>query len=183
MNAGVGTHIDAPVHCIAGAKAISELDLSSLCAPCFVVDISVNVEKNSLYKLSLEDIMTFESKYGKIQSGGFVIVLTGWDKFWGISGSFRNEMKFPTLSPEAVKYLIEERIISGIGIDTLSVDLPGDRYLCHELLLGSGKYIVECVANAKALPPTGSYTMALPIKVKDATEAPVRLVALLAVLK
>lgn len=127
--------------------------------------------------------MNFESKYGEIQSGGFVIVLTGWDKFWGIAESFRNNMKFPTLSPEVVKYLIEERSIAGIGIDTFSVDLPGDRYLCHELLLGSGKYIVECVANAKALPPIGSYTMALPIKVKDASEAPVRLVALLEIFK
>ncbi|KJV56962.1 hypothetical protein OTSKATO_0032 [Orientia tsutsugamushi str. Kato PP] len=42
--------------------------------------------------------------------------------------------------------------------------------------LGAGKIIIENVANLDSMPPTGSFVMVLPIKIKDGTEAPVRLV-------
>lgn len=48
----------------------------------------------------------------------------------------------------------------------------------HRAILGADKYLVENVANAKLLPPTGAKVLVLPIKIKDATEAPIRLIAL-----
>lgn len=66
-----------------------------------------------------------------------------------------------------------------VGIDTLSLDRPADGFPVHKLFLGNGKYIVENVANLANLPITGSCILALPIKVRGATEAPIRLIGLI----
>lgn len=67
----------------------------------------------------------------------------------------------------------------GLGIDTLSPDRPGAGYPVHQLFLGAGKYLIENVANAVKLPAVGSYILALPLKLLQGTEAPLRLVALI----
>lgn len=64
-----------------------------------------------------------------------------------------------------------------LGIDTLSPDNEVDGFPVHRLVLGSGKYIIENVANAGLMPPVGAYTFALPIKIQDGAESPIRLVA------
>ena len=66
-----------------------------------------------------------------------------------------------------------------ICIDTLSPDLPSSGFPVHKHVLGAGKYIVENIANASKLPPVGSITLAMPIKVAGLTEAPIRLIGLL----
>ncbi len=55
-------------------------------------------------------------------------------------------------------------------------DREEDGFPVHQLLLNSGKYIIENIANCNKLPPTGASIIALPIKVKNGTEAPIRLV-------
>ncbi|WP_371254337.1 hypothetical protein [Orientia tsutsugamushi] len=72
-----------------------------------------------------------------------------------------------------------ERCVSAIGIDTLSPDRPEDGFKVHKTFLSADKIIVENVANLDSIPPTGSFVMILPIKIKDGTEAPVRLVGLI----
>lgn len=66
--------------------------------------------------------------------------------------------------------------MSAIGIDTLSPNRPEDSFKVHKTFLGAGKIIIENVANLDSMPPTGSFVMVLPIKIKDGTEAPVRIV-------
>jgi kynurenine formamidase len=49
----------------------------------------------------------------------------------------------------------------------------------HKQLLGAGKYILENVTNLEGLPAKGSFILALPLKIKGGTEAPVRLIGLI----
>ncbi len=72
-----------------------------------------------------------------------------------------------------------ERGVSALGIDTLSPDRPEDGFPVHRLFLGADKIIIENVAHLDSMPPAGSFVMVLPMKIKDGTEAPVRLVGLL----
>src|SRR6478736_5391991 len=53
MHAGIGTHIDAPNHCIAGGKSIDQLLLENLVSPCIVIDVSTQAHEN--YIVSLQD--------------------------------------------------------------------------------------------------------------------------------
>lgn len=68
--------------------------------------------------------------------------------------------------------------MNALGIDTLSPDRSEDGFKVHKTFLGADKIILENVANLGGMPPTGSFVMILPIKIKDGTEAPVRLVGL-----
>ena len=176
MDAGIGTHMDAPSHCIQSGKCIHDFDVNDLCMPCVVIDVSDKC--HALYSLSPEDIANFESKYGPIAKGSCVIVKTGWNKFWTELEKYRNNHVFPSVSPEAANLLVD-RGVSALGIDTLSPDRPEDGFKVHQIFLGTGKILIENVANLDNMPPVGGFIMTLPIKIKDGTEAPVRLIGLI----
>ena len=127
--------------------------------------------------MTKEDVLQFERVYGNIPHGAFVIIYTGWSKRWSQPEKYRNEKIFPSISIEAAEHLLSRNIV-GLGIDTLSPDAFGSQFPVHSLILGAGKYIVENVANADQLDPIGSFIFALPIKVFEGTEAPMRLVGM-----
>lgn len=176
MLAGIGTHMDAPAHCFPKGKTFKDLSLSTLISPCILINVSQEVDEN--YCVGIETIKKFESKYGKAWKNSFVIFYTGWDQFWGQPEKYRNNYNFPSVSKEVAEYLVSEDI-AGIGIDTLSPDRPESGYPVHQIILGAGKYIVENIANANLLPVTGSYIFAMPIRLSEGTEAPMRLLGML----
>lgn len=176
MQAGMGTHMDAPAHCFPEGRSITDLSLNECIAPCVVIDVSE--QSHERYSLSPQDVETFEAQYGVIPSGCFVIVYTGWDRYWNTPDKYRNNHVFPSISKEAASIFLDRQIV-GLGIDTLSPDRPEDGFPVHQLILGTGKFIVENVANASKLPPIGAYSLALPMKIQGGTEAPLRLVGVM----
>lgn len=175
MSAGIGTHMDAPSHCFPGKADIADLPLEQLIAPCVKIDVSSKAHDS--YQVNPEDIIEFENQFGKIEKDSFVIIQTGWEKFWQDPKKYRNELVFPTISRQAAELLLAREIV-GLGIDTLSPDGATDGFPVHQVILGAGKYIIENVANLHSLPPTGAYTIALPLKFQDGTESPIRLIAM-----
>ncbi len=176
MHAGIGTHMDAPSHCIPGGKCIHEFDVNDLIFPCVVIDISAKADER--YSLTPEDIRAFESKQGTIMKDSCVMIKTDWEKFWCSPEKYHNNHVFPSVSIQAANLLLQ-RGVAALGIDTLSPDRPEDGFKVHRAFLGNGKIVLENVAGLDKMPPMGSYIMALPIKVKQATEAPLRLVGLI----
>jgi kynurenine formamidase len=176
MHAGIGTHIDAPAHCIPGGATVEALPLEQLIRPCLCIDVSKSAQED--FMLQPEGIDAFEKKHRPIADGDFVIVYTGWDQHWHQADRYRNQYQFPSISANAAKLLLK-RNIAGIGIDTLSPDCPSNGFPVHQHLLSAGKYIVENVAQASLLPAVGSFSMALPMKGEGLTEAPIRLIALI----
>jgi kynurenine formamidase len=173
MHAGIGTHIDAPAHCIPGTLTIEDIPLKKLITSCIVIDVSQKANAN--YSVTCNDIHDFEKKYGEIPKSIFVIIYTGWERFWTQPDKYRNNLIFPSVSKEAAELLLMRDIV-GLGIDTLSPDRQEDGFPVHQLLLNAGKYIIENIANCNQLPPIGASIIALPMKIKDGTEAPVRLI-------
>lgn len=175
MSSGIGTHMDAPSHCFEHAPAINDIPLQSLITLCRVIDVSNKVHDR--YSVTVDDIRLFEEKYGVIPKNTLVMIYTGWDQRWEQPEKYRNEKIFPNISIDAAKLLLSRNIV-GIGIDTLSPDAFGSDFPVHQLILGAGKYIIENVANLKQLDPIGCFIFALPIKIVDGTEAPMRLVGM-----
>jgi kynurenine formamidase len=173
MHAGIGTHMDAPSHCILGGKCIHDFDVNELCMPCVVIDISD--KSHERYSLSAQDIVDFERQFGRITQGSCVMVKTGWSKFWHTASKYHNNHVFPSVHAQAASLLLE-RGVNALGIDTLSPDRPEDGFKVHQAFLGAGKIILENVAHLDRMVPLGGFVMILPIKIKDGTEAPVRLV-------
>ena len=176
MHAGIGTHIDAPSHCVPGGKTVESIALDDLSAPLIVIDVGTKARAD--YKISIEDIAEFEHEYEQIQSKSFVCFHTGWGQYWDNSEKYRNNHVFPSLEGAVAELLIERDVI-GIGIDTLSPDLPGSGFPVHNTILGAGKYIIENVACLDKMPCVGAYVMILPLKGLGLTESPVRMIGLI----
>lgn len=171
---GVGTHMDAPSHVVPDGRTIDKITLEELVSDCVVIDVSSEINEN--YVISPEVIIRFEEKFGEIKSGTFVIFYTGWDKYWEMPEKYINNHIFPSVD-ESTAELLLKRNISGLGIDTLSADTGVNGFPVHRAILGADKYLVENVANAKELPPTGVKIFVLPPKIKEAAESFVRLIA------
>lgn len=172
MHCGIGTHIDAPAHCIPGGTTVESLQLNDLCAPLVVIDVSAKM--NERYSVTVDDLKSA----GAVFQGAFVLIKTGWGKHCHNSKQYHNNHVFPSVSKGAAEFLVEHGI-KGLGIDTLSPDRPEDGFPTHNAILGSGKYIVENVLIPDNLPLSGGYAMVLPPKLSGCTEAPIRLVALI----
>ena len=65
-----------------------------------------------------------------------------------------------------------------MGIDTASIDYGQSKdFKTHQILLGQNILGFENVANLDKLPPKGAFVIALPMKIKNGTGGPLRLVA------
>ena len=177
MHAGIGTHMDAPSHCIERGRCIHDMDVNTLCMPCVVIDVTVKCYER--YSLTLADIHAFENQYGAIAKSACVMINTGWSRFWNHPRQYRNNHIFPSVSHEAALLLLD-RGVNALGIDTLSPDRPEDGFKVHQAFLGADKFLIENVAHLHKMPAVGSYIMALPLKIKEGTEAPIRLIGLIA---
>lgn len=178
----IGTQVDAPNHFIAGGKALHELNVKNLIVPAVVIDIKSKSEQNVDAELTKNDILNWEKKHGKIPENGCVIMNSGWEahlkdaKFIGLDDN--GTKHFPGISTEAASFLVEQRNISGVGVDVLSFD-PGydNEYKTHKIILGAGKWALECLANLDKIPPSGATIFVGAPKVEGATGGPVRVIA------
>lgn len=151
------THVDAPAHFVDGAETIDNYAAELLVSPLVIIDISAKAAENADAMLEVADLEAWEAANGEIPAGALVCMYSGWDSRWESIEDFRNAdadgvMHFPGFSGEAVTWLVENRDIHGIGVDTLSLD-PGNSatFDAHYATLGAGKYGVECLNNLGSL--------------------------------
>ncbi len=183
-----GTHIDAPIHFVAGGRWLDELPLKDLLLPLYVIDKSQAVAENPDYELTKADILDFETRYGQIKVGAFVAFRSDWSKRWPDQDAIRNldadngSQHTPGWSHEALEFLIHERGVKALGHETLDTDsgqaaLRNGRLVEEYYLLEQDIYQLEVLANLDQLPATGSLiNIAFP-HWHQATGSPVRAVA------
>jgi len=182
--AGTGTHMDAPSHFAKGGYTISDFQLSELIVPACVLDIAKQVSENSDYIITADDLLTWEKQHDSIPAGSLFLAYTGWAKYWPDEQKYRNQDKngeqhFPGFGKTAAELLIERNIV-GIGIDTLSLDPGMDKtFATHFTMLPNNKYQLENLTNLDQLPATGATIFVMPVKIKNAPEAPARVIAIL----
>ncbi|WGL60130.1 cyclase family protein [Pigmentibacter sp. JX0631] len=172
---GIGTHIDLPNHLNKNLTTADKFNIDQPFYDTYVIKLSHFMQEN--FKISLQHIHAFEKKYGTIKANSLIFFYTGWDQFWENAERYRNNLIFPSISPEAAKYLVD-RNIAGIGIDTLSPDAGNSMFEVHQEMLQNGKFILENVANLSLIPEINAKTLVLPLKLSNATESPIRLIAL-----
>jgi hypothetical protein len=83
------------------------------------------------------------------------------------------DFHFPGISPEAAEWLIRERQVIGLAVDTLSLDHGTSKdFKTHLLWLPTGRWGLENVANLDQLPASGATLVVGLAKVKGATGGP-----------
>ena len=179
-----GTHLDAPAHFAPGKTTVDQIPAKQLFGPAAVLDVRGDAAKDADYELPAARVEEWEKRHGRIPAGAIVLLRTGWASRWPDAQRYRNqdaqgEMHFPGFSVESAKMLIERRV-SGLGCDTMSIDCGASAdFAVHHLTLGSGLYHLENLADLSALPETGAFLVAAPIKLEGGSGGPVRVFALL----
>lgn len=178
-----GTHLDAPTHSADNQPTVDELTAADLFGPAAVIDVSAQCAADADYALTTDDVSAWEEKHGRLPDGAVVIMSTGWSRKYDDAAAYNNDdsagqKHFPGFSEEVSRFLVEERSIRGIGIDTLSVD-PGiaETYPVHGIVNGSGKYHLENMAEVHRLPATGAFLIVAPIKIANGSGGQVRIFA------
>ncbi|XP_071954156.1 isatin hydrolase-like [Antedon mediterranea] len=188
-----GTHMDAPAHLREGQLRIEAVPASHLVGPGVKVDISSKASMDPDAQVEINDIMAWEEENGRIPDGAIVMMFSGWGKFYpnrtAYFGSDRNDsytdendvslLNFPGFSTPAAEWLVENRNIVGVGVDTSSLDFgQSTNFSSHVVFFEQNIFGLENVANLDKMPTTGSTIYALPMKIKDGSGAPVRIIAI-----
>lgn len=185
-----GTHFDAPSHWISGRDvpngSVDEISLDAFVGPVVVINCSEGAEKNDDFELTPEVIQKWEAEHGIIPSGAWVLMRTDWSKRSGAEYLNMREdgPHSPGPTPDGIKFLIDQRDIRGFGTETVGTDAgQGSHYVppypAHYFLHGAGKYGLQCLANLDQLPPTGAILLAAPLKIKNGTGSPLRVLAMI----
>lgn len=190
-----GTHLDAPIHFAENGLTVDQIPLESLIGPAIKIDVSENALANRDYLISIDDFKSWESKAGRhIPKGSIVLLETGYSKFYpdhikymGTDQRGPDAVKllhFPGLSEEAATWLIQNRSIKAIGIDTPSIDYGQSKlFKAHVVLLSNNIPAFENLTNLDQLPAKDFQVIALPMKIKGGSGAPLRAIALIPNLK
>ncbi len=184
-----GTHIDAPVHFAKARQSVDEIPLEKLIGTGVKIDVSENALKNPDYLVSVEDITSWEAEHGILPDGCIILLETGFSRYYPDKKKYLGteergpeavkDLHFPGLAPEAATWLVENRNIKSIGIDTPSIDYGQSEYFkSHVILLSENIPAFENVTNLGNVPATGFQVIALPMKIKGGSGGPLRIVAL-----
>jgi len=186
LGSHTGTHIDAPYHFLKDAQRIDEIPVQRFIGNGILIDVSGKSERE------LIDSADLKPSASEIKNGDFVILKTGWDRYFGTPKYYLH----PYLSADGARLLLELGV-SLVAIDALNVDptypaskdsnpaandLPDEQsygYPVHDLLLSNDILIVENLCNLDKINAVKGIYSFLPLKLNDSDGSPIRAVFLL----
>lgn len=184
-----GTHLDAPVHFAKGKWTADEIPLERLTGDAVVIDVSDKALKDPDYLINVNDIETWEKNNATLPNDVILFFRTGYGAFYPDAKKYLGtdergadavaKLHFPAIDPAAADWLVKNRKIKAIGLDVASVDYGQSKdFKTHQILYGQNIPGFENVANLDKLPVKGAFIIALPMKIKGGSGAPLRIVAI-----
>jgi kynurenine formamidase len=184
-----GTHIDAPVHFAEGAASVDQIPLSRLLGPVVIIDVVDRAEGDADYQVTTNDFQRAEREQGTIAAEAIVLIRTGFSRRWPDAARYLGtaergaggvaKLHFPGLHPDAARWLVANRPIRAIGIDTASIDYgQSTLYESHRTLFAKGIPAFENLTALERLPLRGASVVALPMKIGGGSGGPLRAVAI-----
>jgi len=185
-----GTHIDAPVHFAQGHWSVDQIPLDRLTGDAVVVDVTAACAHAPDYRVTVDDFAAWEKANGEIAPGTIVLIRTSFSRFWPDAAKYLGtaergqaavaKLHFPGLHQDAAKWLAETRKVKAVGLDTASIDYgQSTLYESHRALYERDIPAFENLTNLDQLPARGALVIALPMKIKGGSGAPLRAIAIL----
>ncbi len=185
-----GTHMDAPIHFSKNGMTVDQIPLDNLVGPGVVVDVSEKTKNNPDYQVGIGDFEDWEKTNNHMPDGSIILLCTGHARFWPdpikYTGTDKKgldaitDLHFPGLHPHAASWLVKHKKIAAVGLDTPSIDYGQSKmFETHRILCQNNIVAFENVSNLDLLPKTGTTIIALPMKIKGGSGAPLRLVAII----
>ena len=184
-----GTHIDAPIHFAQGRQSVDQIPLQNLMGTAVVIDLTDASNRNADYQVTAEDFQQWEHQHGTIRAEDIVLLRTGFSRHWPDASKYlgtaeRGEagvakLHFPGLHPDAARWIVANRPIKAIGIDTASIDYgQSSLYESHRALYEQNIPAFENLTGLDRVPARGAFIVALPMKIRNGSGAPLRAVAI-----
>jgi len=185
-----GTHIDAPIHFAKGGLTLDQVPIERLVGAGVRIDVTAQCASDRDYLVTIQDFERWEAVYGRIPDRTILLLDTGFARFWPsrlpyLGTELRGPeavraLHFPGLHPEAAAWLVRERKIKAVGIDTASIDYgQSTRFETHVALLSQNVPVFENLSDLRDLPNRGFGVIALPMKIAGGTGGPLRVIAVL----
>lgn len=185
-----GTHMDAPVHFAQGSQSADQVPLESLVGPALVIDVTAASTQDANYQVTVADFENWEKQNGPIEPNAIVLIRTGFSQFWPDAAKYLGtaergaaavpKLHFPGLHPDAATWIVLSRPIKAIGIDTASIDYgQSTAFESHRTLYARNIPAFENLTSLERLPARGASIIALPMKIKGGSGAPLRAIAIL----
>jgi kynurenine formamidase len=184
-----GTHLDSPIHFSERGDTTEELPLRKVVGAAVNVDVRSQANADRDHLISVADIEAFEAEHGRIAPNTIVLLRTGWSSRWPNARRYlgtaqRGEaavpkLHFPGLHADAARFLVEQRRIRAVGIDTASIDRgQSTMFEAHRVLAAAQVPVFENVTNLQRLPAEGFHVIALPMKIEGGSGGPLRAMAI-----
>ncbi len=183
-----GTHLDAPIHFYRNKETVDGISLERLIGPGVVIDVRSQCRQNPDYQIGIDDFQAWEKRFRSRLDDVIILLDTGFGRYWPDRARYLGteetgpaalaKLHFPGLHPKAARWLVEHRSIKAIGLDTASIDYGQSKeFKAHVTLAKHSIPIFENVARISELPPRDFTIVALPMKIKDGSGGPLRIVA------
>jgi isatin hydrolase len=185
-----GTHFDAPIHWVTGKdlpdNACDSIPVRRFVGPACVIDVTKEVQANPDFLLTRRRIEAWEREHGRIPSGAWVLMRSGWSTrtdpaaFLNVAADGPHS---PGFDADASRMLAHERDVLGVGVETIGTDAGqaggfDPPFPNHTIMHGAGKFGLASLCNLDQLPPTGAIVIAAPLKIVGGSGSPLRVIAL-----
>jgi isatin hydrolase len=190
MGEHTGTHFDAPVHWITGKdladNACDTIPAKRFVGPACVIDVTKQAEADPDFLLMPEDVIAWETTHGRIPSGAWVLLRTGWSTRTG-ARAFLNVRDdgphTPGFHRSTSELLAHDRDVLGVGVETVGTDAGqagtfDPPFPNHATMHGAGKFGLASLTNLDQLPPVGAVVIAAPLKIVGGSGSPLRVLAI-----
>lgn len=162
-----GSHVDAPLHKIAGGASLDDIPLERWAGPAFIADVrGIAADGRITGGMLREKLPEAELR------DAIVLLATGWGRKRAKTDEWL--YRSPCLSEDGAAVLVEAGV-RGVGIDHYSIGGGSEptNERVHTILLGAGVWVVEELHfpdEAFAVPQPARY-MGLPVNLKGHTGA------------
>jgi kynurenine formamidase len=192
-----GTHFDAPIHWVTGKdlpnNACDTIPVQRFIGPACVIDVSGSDQDATSgagpdpdFLLTPERIEAWEREHGRIPSGAWLLLRTGWSRrtnpkaFLNVAADGPHS---PGFRADASRMLALDRDVLGVGVETIGTDAGqagtfDPPFPNHTIMHGAGKFGLASLCNLDELPPTGAIVIAAPLKIVNGSGSPLRVIAL-----
>jgi len=158
----VGTHIEAPLHCLKDGMDLSQIPLERLIGDAVILDLR---EAYSDAGVTIEQVREAAEEAGGLNVNDIVFCMMGETDYF---------------STEALRWLVEAGV-KLMGVDSAGVELPHSISHANEnhlMLFRAGVPLIERLANLDKLSKSRVKVYALPIPVVGLDAFPLRVIAI-----
>jgi kynurenine formamidase len=185
-----GTHIDAPIHFSKGGQTLDQVPIERLVGTGVRIDVTAQCARDRDYRVTIQDFERWEAAHGRITNRAIVLLDTGFARHWLSRQQYLGTelrgpegiqaLHFPGLHPDAAAWLVRERQVKAVGIDTASIDYgQSTKFETHVALLSQNVPVFENLNDLRDLPDREFDVIALPMKIAGGTGGPLRVIAVL----